>query len=240
MTVLRAVLVDDEPAAIRRLSALLEESSAVSVIGTASSGDEALMLIDELAPDLIFLDIQMPGMNGLDLAEAISRRHMKLRVIFVTAYDRFALRAFDVLAAGYLLKPVDRRKLDRALGSLTSQVLANPATSAPCLWLGSGGELHQIPVTNIIRLQAERDFVRVHTTKASLLVSGTLEGLTREAGQFGMMRVHKSHAVPLQEIEQLRHIGHGAWCAVLRTGERVPIGRSYLHGLKRSLERATK
>lgn len=232
MSELRAIIVDDEPAAIRRMTALLCVDPRVSAVGTAKNGEEALSLIERLAPDLLFLDIDMPGMSGMELAEALSNRGDCPKIVFVTAFDRFAIHAFDVSAAGYLLKPVDRTKLKSTIGRLVENNLIRARADDAALWLGSSGLLRRVPVTLVTRLEAERDFVRIHLPEASYLMPGTLSAATENLGRFGMIRIHKSHSVPVGRISELRHLGHGAWQALLENGDMIPIGRKFLDELR--------
>ena len=128
---LRTLIVDDEPLAIERLQILCARIPGIAVAGTAAEGGSALRLIESLKPDLLLLDIQMPGMDGMALARTLATREVRPAVIFITAYDRFAVAAFDVAAVDYLLKPVEEERLERAIARIRKEVAATPAPSSP-------------------------------------------------------------------------------------------------------------
>lgn len=233
---LRILLVDDEPAAIRRLARLCAEIATIEVVGTAGTADAAMEAIERSKPDLIFLDIQMPGMSGLELAKQLTAIEPQPSIVFVTAHERFALAAFEVSAAGYLLKPVDPdalRKSVTRISSLRSHLIAQ---SSLRFWVSRGGQLVPVNESQIAHISAERDYARLHVEGESFLIAETLNDLSEKLKPFGFVRIHRSHIVRSDAIAALRRVDRGAWEVVLKQGRpSLPIGRSYLSALRANL-----
>lgn len=247
----RAVLVDDEPPALKRLRRLLEEVGEVEVVGEFTDPAEALAGVGALRPDLLFLDIQMPGMSGIELARELGEATPL--VVFVTAFDEHALRAFEVHAFDYLLKPIDPARLraclaavGRRLGASADDPLparlqallrtlesgaAAPAVPAPGapprVPLRVDGVLHLLAADEIDRVEVEDDYLRVHASDRQLLVRETLGSLEQRlpAGRF--VRVHRSHLVNADRVRELRPWFGGDFLLVLRDGTRIVSGRTH-------------
>lgn len=232
---LTAFIVDDEPAAVRRLQSLLADDERLDVIGTANDGHSALRVIGDRAPSLVFLDIEMPGMDGIAVAEAVSEKMPKTRIIFVTAHDSFALKAFDVSAAGYILKPIDPQKLSKAIDEVLRKPICEFVSQEPALWVTAHGKLQRLPPEMIVRVQAERDYVRIFTEDRSYLMACTLNRLVEDLANRGFVRVHRGHAIKLSLVDSLAHKGGGAWEVVLLDGTAIPIGRTHLNSVRERL-----
>ncbi|WP_347302674.1 LytTR family DNA-binding domain-containing protein [Croceibacterium sp. TMG7-5b_MA50] len=244
-TVLRTLIVDDEPLAIERMQVLCAGVPGVQVIGTASDGESALRLAERLRPDLLLLDMTMPGPDGLATARRLAQLVPDAAVIFVTAHGEFAVQAFDIDAVDYLLKPVaaDRlsRAVDRALarherGGGVEQAAEDPAWLTE-FWVPHRSELLRIDAGQVERIDAERDYVRLHVTAPdgqprSHLLLQTIAGLEERLDPQQFLRIHRSVILRRDRIHGLRHEGLGVWCVELADGTALRIGRTYLRRVK--------
>lgn len=236
---LRTLIVDDEPAAIRRLVRLCEALPSIEVVATAGDGIEALAALDRIAVDLILLDIEMPGMSGLLLAERLAGRDPAPAIVFVTAYERFAIQAFAVDAVGYLLKPVDpvllRATVERVERHLAA-VAGLTAGVADCaiFWAPVRGNLVRLEGKDIDRITGEDDYARLHCGDKSYLVAERLYGIERRLSPDRFIRVHRSTLVNRDRIVALE-ADAGSWFVHLSSGERLAIGRSFLPALRSRL-----
>jgi len=231
---IRTLIVDDEPLAIERLQILCARIANVSLVGTAADGNSALRLIKALKPDLVLLDIQMAGMNGIALAQVLAEAETRPALIFVTAYDHFAVAAFDVEAVDYLLKPVEAARLERAIARLGSHT-ASPADGAVCaqawtkeFWVPHRSEVVRIPVQDIDLIVAERDYMRIHVGPRSFLLHETITELERRLDPAEFVRLHRSTLARRDRIVGFKHNGAGAWQAQLHDGRWLRVGRTYL------------
>jgi DNA-binding LytR/AlgR family response regulator len=238
---LRAIIVDDEPLAVERLQILCAALPQIAVVGTASDGLEGLRLAGELAPDLVFLDIEMPRMGGIATARALQAVHPSPAVVLVTAYDNFAVEAFDLDIADYLLKPVSPARLERAvqrasdardrkdgLGPVSLQ-----GDYASEFWVSHRSELIRVAAIDIERIEAERDYMRLHVSGRSYLLHQTISALEERLNPIHFQRIHRSHIVRRDLITGLRHEGGGVWHALLSGDVSMRIGRKYLADVKR-------
>ena len=231
---IRTLIVDDEPLAIERLQILCARIANVSLVGTAADGNSALRLIKALKPDLVLLDIQMAGMNGIALAQVLAEAETRPALIFVTAYDHFAVAAFDVAAVDYLLKPVEAARLERAIARLSSHT-GRLADDAACesawtkeFWVPHRSEVIRIAVQDIDLIVAERDYMRIHVGPRSFLLHETISELERRLDPAEFVRLHRSTLARRDRIVGFKHNGAGAWQAQLRDGRWLRVGRTYL------------
>ena len=237
---LRTLLVDDEPLAIERMQVLCAEIDALSVIGTAADGEAALRLAAKLAPDLVLLDMTMPGMDGLAVARDLGRAENPPAVIFVTAHEDFAVEAFDLEAIDYVLKPVGVERLERAVVRALSRRGAKRGGGGRWLeefWVPHRSELLRIEASQVERIDAERDYVRLHVGEnggegRSYLLLQTIAGLEAKLDPECFIRIHRSTILRREAIRGLRHEGLGVWSAELDDGETLRIGRTYLRKVK--------
>jgi DNA-binding LytR/AlgR family response regulator len=249
MSALRALLVDDEPLALRRLSACLREIEGVEVIGATTSSRQAVTMIDSLHPDMVFLDIAMPGLDGFDVAKRHDPQN-RPAIVFVTAYDRHAVRAFSEDAADYLLKPVAPQRLGEAVGRARHWLEGRGALRAPApdearlqdtdsLWVHRRREFARVTIGDIIWVEAEGDYVRLHAEHESGggLVRMTLSALEARLDADAFIRVHRSAICRTGAIVAVRRNTTGALSATLANGEVAPVGRAYGQGLRALLKR---
>jgi DNA-binding LytR/AlgR family response regulator len=241
MTRLRTMIVDDEPLAVERLQILCNDQSAIEVVGTASDGVAALRLAQQLLPDLIFLDIGMPKMDGINAARALGLMERKPAIILVTAYDNFAVEAFDLDIVDYVLKPVSGERLGRAITRAQSVLEAPPpppevksdGNYASEFWVSHRAELIRIAAVDIERIEAERDYMRLYTGQRSYLLHQTISALEQRLNPEQFQRIHRSHIVRRDLITGLRHEGGGVWHALLGEDLSMRIGRKYLADVKK-------
>ncbi len=241
LTTLRTIIVDDEPLAIERLQILCAALSQISVVGTANDGLDGLRLAGEQHPDLVFLDIEMPRMNGIEAARSLQLLRPAPAVVLVTAYDNFAVEAFDLDIADYLLKPVSAARLERAVQrAAAARELRNGAESvgsqgdyASEFWVSHRSELIRVASIDIERIEAERDYMRLHVAGRSYLLHQTISALETRLNPAHFQRIHRSHIVRRDLITGLRHEGGGVWHALLSGDVSMRIGRKYLADVKR-------
>ena len=238
-TKLRTLIVDDEPLAVERLQLICARLPQIAVAGTASDGASALKLVQELAPDLLLLDITMPKLGGMDVARALGRLENAPAVIFVTAHTEFAVEAFDVAAVDYVLKPVAQDRLARAVERV--QTIRKEAGKSGAgasnarddghareFWVPHKSELKRIETSSIDRIEAERDYMRLHVGSRSYLMHQTIKALAARLDPAQFIRLHRSHIVRIDNIAGLKHEGGGIWHARLTDGSEIRIGRTYL------------
>jgi two-component system LytT family response regulator len=256
MKKLRTVIVDDEPLARERLASLLSAEPDIEVVRQCRDGEEAVSAIDQLTPDLVFLDVQMPALNGFEVIEAVGADKMPL-VIFVTAYDQHALRAFQVRALDYLLKPFDRERFQEALqrarahiqrdetGDLGRRLLAlvkdlrrdQPKTDR--LVVKSGGRLFFLRTDEIDWIEAAGNYVRLHVGTASHLLRETMNSIEARLDPEKFFRIHRSRIVNMERIQEMQPWLNGEYAVVLRNGTRVTLSRGYREKLQERLGKAT-
>jgi two-component system LytT family response regulator len=248
--------VDDEPLARERLASLLSAEQDIEVIAQCRDGEEAVTAIDQHSPDLVFLDVQMPGLNGFEVIDAVGAEKMPL-VIFVTAYDQHALRAFQVRALDYLLKPFDRERFVEALqrarthiqrdetGDLGRRLLAlvkdlrrdQPKTDR--LVVKSGGRLFFLRTDEIDWVEAAGNYVRLHVGQTSHLLRETMNAIEGRLDPEKFFRIHRSRIVNMERIQEMQPWLNGEYAVVLRTGTRLTLSRGYREKLQERLGRTT-
>lgn len=239
----RVLIVDDEAPARRRLRAQLAQEKDVLVVGEAGSGDAAVEAIRAQCPDIVFLDVQMPGMNGFEVIEAVGVEAMPA-VVFVTAYDEFALDAFEIAAVDYLLKPYTAERLRKALrraldgkalreaghpslARLLGEGLGRGPGSLERLLVREGERMFFVPAAEIVRLSAEGNYVRIHTRTGSHGLRETLAHLESRLDGRRFVRVHRSEIVNLDFVGEIQKHFHGDLIAVLKNGDAVRVSRRY-------------
>lgn len=236
---MRTLIVDDEPLAVERMQILCAGQEGVALVGTANDGASALRLVEALSPDLILLDISMPGLDGMAVARAIQGRTPRPAVIFCTAFDSYAVAAFDVSATDYLLKPVSPERLAKAVARAHESAALPPARlQAEAsnwleeIWAPHRSEMVRVLASRIDRIEAERDYMRLHVGSRSYLIHQTISDLERKLDPAVFIRLHRSTIVRRDFIAGLRHDGLSTWQALLADGGQVRIGRSYLPAAK--------
>lgn len=237
---LKVLVIDDEPLAVERMTLLLARFDDVVLAGTGSDGESAIALVRALAPDVVLLDISMPGMDGIDVARALAALADSPVVVFVTAHDGFAVAAFEVEAADYLMKPADPARLERALGRARAHIEARasgPAASPPAqyleeFWASDQSGLVRISASDIDKVSAERDYMRLHVGKRSWLVHHSMAKLEEGLDPERFVRLHRSAIVRRDFISGLRRDEGGSWHARLADESEQKIGRLYLHNAR--------
>ncbi len=235
------ILVDDEPLALMRLKRLIEGSELGSVIGEAKNGVQALELAQKLAPDVILMDIQMPLMDGLEAAKHLAQWDTPPAVIFCTAYDEYALQAFDVQAVGYLLKPVRLENLKSALSKLAkiNKVQAN-ALNEGHRRSHISAKTHQglelVPIENIILFRADHKYISVFHSSGEILIDEPLKDLEEEFEK-EFVRVHRNALVNVNNITGLDKLEDGSMALRLAGfDDLVPVSRRHVAAVRKLLK----
>jgi two-component system response regulator AlgR len=232
---LKVLIADDEPLAAERLQLLLARCPRIDLVGTASDGESAVRMADALRPDIVLLDIAMPGLDGIDVARALAARDSPA-VIFVTAFDQFAVAAFEVAAVDYLMKPVEptrlQRALDRARTYLVSQRSQPREERTPSRWLDEFWAsdltgLVRIAARDVDRVSAERDYMRLHVGRRSWLIHHSMAALEEGLDPELFVRLHRSAIVRREFITGFTRNPSGRWIARLGDGNEQPVGRLY-------------
>jgi two-component system response regulator AlgR len=237
---LRVLIADDEPLAAERLQLLLARADGAQMVGTASDGDSAISMNEALNPDLLLLDIAMPGVDGIGVARALAARSPSPAVVFVTAFDQFAVAAFEVEAVDYLMKPVDPARLQRALDrahAYLQQRSAEPAAgkTSPWLeefWASDLSGLVRIAARDVDRVSAERDYMRLHVGRRSWLIHHSMAALEEGLDPELFVRLHRSALVRKDFIAGFTRSPSGRWIARLADGTEQPVGRLYSERVK--------
>ena len=233
---LRILIADDEPLAAERLQVLLARTKGATLVGTASDGESAVSMAEALSPDLLLLDIAMPGLDGIDVARSLATQHPTPAVVFVTAFDQFAVAAFEVAAVDYLMKPVEPDRLQRAVDRAIDYIehhKASPAITAPSsewieeFWASDLTGLVRIASKDIDRVSAERDYMRLHVGRRSWLIHHSMTALEEGLDPSLFVRLHRSAIVRRDFISGFSRNPSGRWIARLADGTEQPVGRLY-------------
>ncbi len=235
--------MDDERLARDKLRRFLAEAEGFRVVGEAANGAGAVALISRERPDVVFLDVQMPGMDGFAVLEELPDESLPA-VVFVTAHDEYAIRAFEVEAIDYLLKPFDRarlrqtllrvrRQLRRDSGEIAEKIRRLLAAGAgerrPLrrIAIRSGGRIQSLPVESVFWFEAADNYLKIHAGKSVHLIRERLSELERRLDPEAFIRIHRGAIVRIESILAVESLFHGDYEAVLRSGERLPVGRRY-------------
>ncbi|MEJ2410756.1 MAG: response regulator transcription factor [Novosphingobium sp.] len=217
---LRTLIVDDEPLAVERMQVICAAIDGVTVVGTASDGEAALRLAEALGPDLVLLDLTMPGIDGLTVARKFAGWENPPAVIFVTAHDEFAVEAFDLDAIDYVLKPVAPDRLDRAVRRVVSRRGQRIEVSSEWLaefWVPHRSELVRVPAGDVRRIDAERDYVRLHVNEQSFLLLQTITGLEERLDPQQFIRIHRSCTPECGRSVSLEGVSRPGGCSMWRS-----------------------
>jgi len=224
---IRVLIVDDEPLARQNVMALLRDDSDIALIDECDSGCAAIIDIRSKAPHLVFLDVQMPELNGFDVVEILGME-LPPAIIFVTAHDQYALRAFDVGALDYLLKPVDEARfrvaLDRAKARIKHASPRDPSQPKRFV-VKKLGRIEFVPVPEVEWVEAADYYVQLHTADQSHLLRRSLSEVERDLQDHDFCRIHRSTLVNLQSVRGLELQAHGEYEAVLKSGVRLRVSR---------------
>lgn len=253
---IRTLIVDDEPLAREKLRGFLDKEEGFEVVGECRDGAEALMKIEEEHPDLVFLDIQMPEMNGFDVLENLDPEHLPT-IVFTTAFDEYALKAFEVHAIDYLLKPFDRERFRQALEQVRVEqerrevdrmksrleaLLDDLETRRPQprdrLVVKSGGRVVFVRLQDIDWIDAAGNYVKIHTAGDTLQLRETMTRIEKRLDPDRFLRIHRSTIVNIERIRELEQQFHGDYVVVLDGGQRLTLSRSYRDRVHQLLEAA--
>jgi two-component system, LytTR family, response regulator len=242
MKSLRAMIVDDEPLARTRIKRMLENIGSIEIVGECSNGREATLQIPKIQPDLLLLDIQMPEMDGFQVLQTLNSKFPY--VIFVTAYDQYALRAFEVFALDYLLKPFNEARLEKAIRRAREQIeLKNDAnfteqisklvdelkekSHLDRLVMKDERKIWFVPVQTIDWIEADGKYVNVHVGKDSHLLRESLTALENKLNPKLFARIHRSSIVNVERIKELQPWFHGDYRVILSNGTELILSRTY-------------
>jgi DNA-binding LytR/AlgR family response regulator len=236
---MRVLAVDDELPALADLARMLDASPAVERVETAASAAEALVALgDGETIDAVFLDVRMPGLDGLELARVLRRFERPPAVVFVSAFDDAAVDAFELDALDYLVKPVSRRRLDEAIERVARRsAIPEPPPEDETVAVDAlrGGGTRLLPRSSIVYLQAHGDYVRVASTEGRFLVRARLSDLEERWESHGFVRVHRGFVVNLRRAIEVRPRLNGTAVLVMVDGAEVPIARRQVGELRRKL-----
>jgi two-component system LytT family response regulator len=254
MTTIRTCIVDDEPLARERIRTLLSQEPDIEVVGECADGSEAIGRIKETQPDLLFLDVQMPLVDGFGVLQALDAQ-LPPAVIFVTAYDQYALQAFEVHALDYLLKPFNSRRFKKAVQRARVELLKEgnghgvserllsllenlkqDRRPQERLILKTSGRVTFLKVDEIDWIEAEGNYVRLHVGASSHLLRETMKGIEAKLDPERFIRIHRSTIVNTDRIKELQPLFHGEYAVILRDGTRLTASRGPENKLRRVLE----
>ncbi len=243
-----AIIIEDEQPARDLLKAFLQPHKEVELVAECENGFEGVKAIAEYRPDLIFLDIQMPKLTGFEMLELLEETP---EIIFTTAYDEFALRAFELNAVDYLMKPFSKARFDQALEKVFARLKSKtkPDTAIEKLkeqvreqagpqerfFVKTGNRIDVIPVEDIFHVEAQDDYVEFHTAKGRYLKKETMAQLERQLPPERFLRVHRSHIIRLDQMEKLEKYGKESYLVILKNGDKVQVSKSRIKSLKEKL-----
>ena len=246
----RVLIVDDEPLARQRVRRLLEADPEIAIIGESGDGETAVNDVCKLRPDLVFLDVQMPVLDGFGVLQALDDAPLPA-VIFVTAHDRFALKAFEVHALDYLLKPFDKSRFHAALERAKTQIRQGnaaalnhqlqeilqsmPARPQERLPVKTSGRIYFIPIDDIDWIEAAANYVRLHVGTELHLLRESLTALEKKLDPRRFVRIHRSTIVNLERIREMQPVFHGDYVVLLRDGTELTVSRTFREKLEESM-----
>jgi len=251
---IRTLIIDDESLARERIRNMLGSDPQIDVVADCANGHDAIEAIQRYSPDLVFLDVEMPGIDGFGVIEALPPGRIPT-IIFVTAYDQYAVRAFDVYALDYLLKPFDQERFDKAVSrakvqissqrndSLSERILSalEEIKTRPVhlerLVIKMNGHVFFIKAEEIDWLEAEGNYVRLHAGKESYLLRDTISALESQLDPKKFIRVHRSAIVNIDRITELQPWFHGEYRIILSEGVQLTLSRTYREKLHELLGR---
>jgi two-component system LytT family response regulator len=239
---IRVVVVDDEPIARAGVIRLLSEDKDFTLVGEAGNGSEAVRVIEDETPDLVLLDVQIPELNGFEVLAQLDLDQLPL-IVFVTAYDEYALRAFEVSAVDYLLKPFDRERFQAALGRVKQHFRTRDADelrlrvrelldrigggASDRLVIRDAGRVFFLGLNEIDRIEAAGNYVRVHAGKQAHLVRHTISGMLSKLPASEFLRVSRSAIVNLKRVREVQPLFNGCFVFILQSGVRVESSRRF-------------
>ncbi|UAL29474.1 LytTR family DNA-binding domain-containing protein [Nocardioides rotundus] len=235
---LRVLVIDDEPPALDELAFLLARDPRVGDVLTSDSATEALRMLHEERVGAVFLDISMPGLTGLELAQVLARFKEPPPVVFVTAHEKHAVDAFELNAVDYVLKPVREDRLAEAVRRVVEGAARPAASGDEQIAVELGGRTRFVSRADVTHVEAQGDYARLHTSSGSHLVRTPLSALEQEWHDAGFVRIHRSLLVALPHVEEIRT--EGGRCTVLVAGEELVVSRRHTRELRDLLVRRNR
>lgn len=242
---IKVLIIDDEKLAREIIKTYLRKNNSIEIAGECSNGFDALKQINDLKPDLIFLDIQMPKLTGFEMLEVLDNPPV---IIFTTAYDQYALKAFEVNATDYLLKPFPEERFNEALQkaikllgdkNLVSKKIENLAKSLETkgetierVVVKNGQKISIIPVNEIKYIEAQDDYTMIYTDKGNFLKQKTMKFFDENLDQKDFIRIHRSYFVKVTQIKQIELFEKDSYCVILHEGKKLPVSKSGYQKLK--------
>ncbi|MBK9292274.1 MAG: response regulator transcription factor [Bacteroidetes bacterium] len=248
-TRIRTLIIEDEEPARNLLRSFLTQMPEIDLLGECSDGFKGLKSIQELQPDLIFLDIQMPKLTGFEMLELLDTLP---EVVFTTAYDEFAIKAFELNAVDYLMKPFSRQRLRQAVDKVVERfrmkqsnqagveklVQQMVATDKPLerIVVKSGSKIHVIPLEDIQQIEAQDDYVMIHTPEGRFMKKETMQRLESQLPQERFIRVHRSFIVNINQVQRIEQYGKESYLLILKNGNEVSVSKSRIKDLRREFD----
>jgi len=239
MNLIRAIIIDDEQPARDLIKVYLQEHQNINLVGEAGNGFEGAKLINELSPELVFLDIQMPKIDGFELLELLDYQPA---VIFCTAYDQYAIKAFDKNAVDYLLKPFSKKRFNEAIAKIQVSKTKKEKISLPSpqdyrqplnrIVVKERKEIVIIDVKNIRYLEAQDDYVEIHTAQGNWLKQQTMKYFAEALDETKFVRIHRKYILNLNELAKLDKLGKESYVIILKSGQSIPVSTSGYQKLK--------
>jgi len=246
---IRALIIEDEQPARDLLKSFLSSFNEIDLIGECSDGFTGLKAINDSKPDLIFLDIQMPKLTGFELLELLDEMP---EVIFTTAYDEYALKAFELNAVDYLMKPFSRQRLRQAVDKVIERFklktpahdnisklvehLHEKARPLERIVVKSGSKIQVIPVDSIEQIEAQDDYVMIHSPAGRFMKKETMSSMEQNLPEDKFLRIHRSHIVNINQIQRIEQYGKESYLLILKNGNQVSVSKSRIKDLKRELD----
>jgi len=241
---IRALIVDDERLARGRVREMLRTDGEIEIAGEAANGPEAVEAVRQTCPDLMFLDVQMPGMDGFEVLHALSDGRLPL-IVFITAYDQYALRAFEACAVDYILKPFDRARFERTIEQAKARIrqergvdltgrliellktLKQPQSYPERMAIKEGGRIVYVKTGSIEWVEADGNYVRIHAGKTSYHLLGSIGSLEAQFDPKKFRRIHRATIVNVDCIRELQPWFNGCYRVILNSGVELSLSRGY-------------
>lgn len=243
---MRAIIIDDELLARDIIRTYLKDFSEIELVGECSNGFEGIKMIGELKPDLVFLDIQMPKITGFEMIELLDHNPI---IIFSTAFDQYAIKAFEMNATDYLLKPYDKQRfteaINKAIGKFELEISKNPTDNKPQypqredtldrLVVKIGNKINIIPIDDIIYIEAQDDYVSIHTADGKYLKQMTMKHLETHLPEDQFVRTHRSYIAAISAIDKIEMYEKESYLLHMKQGSKINVSRSGYSKLKQVL-----
>lgn len=246
---IRAVIIEDEEPARQLLKTFLQSFEQIDLVGECSDGFSGLKTINDMQPDLVFLDIQMPRLTGFELLELLDDLP---EIVFTTAYDEYALKAFELNAVDYLMKPFSKQRLSQAIDKVTERFklksnsreklgklveqMQHKSRPLERVVVKSGSKIHIIPVQDIEQVEAQDDYVMLHTSQGRFMKKETMSTMEQNLPEEHFIRIHRSNIVNVSQIQRIEQYGKESYVLILKNGNQVNVSKSRIKDLKRELD----